>query len=952
MGALTRVIGGLLLVAGVLGAREAAAQQTLPLKPIMLGAARMPDVKNAEGRVPRPAIWHREMARQGFLIAAREEFGLPTRDLILGEAVDLQDPLCFHPVVTSHYVTGTVITITQSGKEIYKNTAKTTGNRTRHYMGELVWEEEQSRTGYAEALARLGYQRRANPDFNQRLVPPDAAELLSRMNEISQFAAVRRIHHEIAEKGESPELLSGLARGYAHLTQLMMPVPDNMYGVFGARAMLYAQRLLTRLPNDPHSHLTRAYVMAWVGLPNQTEADLKKASELGAAPASWPQWAKLADLYWRARFLDLSRIVRDENATERQAAAILMFRIIRTAHSEMLVQESGNLALSVCPDNMFILWHMCDRGGVISSHEVTQQIFVSQAQRIASHLSEVKGLPEVLEADRRRVNQDPHSVNRFARGMLSATLDDRGEPSQAALGNFLLNWNFECLYMRQQFLLRSLGVDIKELISETQGIMDGSQGVQAIYIAQGFPSNATPADFDALAQGRSTLELNIHSHAYSSLRFLPKEFHVGTTTKEALADDSWAFVGMFEDGMYRRFSLYGDENKLANLYFIPYHANHSALYAELRLTLQWDTVTPEEIEYWEQQIDQLPNLEWALARHYKNRREFEQSFEHYRRYLSVIPDADIWIALADAYYLSGDDEKWKAALESAFKCPDYKLTHSLAGDWAAGTLMHAGKYSEALPWAERAAASGSHWGMEVLADCLTALGRTREAEELVQAISLRYDQPTWYQWCIEAGSGDVDNALQHAQRVMEPYAQNSFIVHAPDLESLLLVARGDLDGARAHLEQSNLAPLWLSLLADQQGEAAGRDQIWKKLAEIPADDEQLGGFGIMARAFQKHLGNPDGVLDTILREMQGKSTKYVNENMAKLFVSIYLDNRGRTDAALPLCQEVARTGNRTPYRCLAWLRLRKAGVDPIQLEGRNFNRRFKRAEEVDADAAP
>jgi hypothetical protein len=81
------------------------------------------------------------------------------------------------------------------------------------------------------------------------------------------------------ESGESLEVLGALSRGYAHLSQLMLPVLDLRFKAFGARSLLYAQRMIHHEPEAPEGYWHRAYALMFIGLPNAAVKDLNKARD-------------------------------------------------------------------------------------------------------------------------------------------------------------------------------------------------------------------------------------------------------------------------------------------------------------------------------------------------------------------------------------------------------------------------------------------------------------------------------------------------------------------------------------------------------------------------------------------------------------------------------------------------------------------------------------------------
>ncbi len=112
-------------------------------------------------------------------------------------------------------------------------------------------------------------------------VPRETTERLWEWNEITVLGALRRIHAEIRTKGESPELVAGLAVGYANLGSLTASYFGPAHKAFFARALLYAERLVHESDGSDWALWHRGYVRALVGLHNAARLDFKAAQGVG-----------------------------------------------------------------------------------------------------------------------------------------------------------------------------------------------------------------------------------------------------------------------------------------------------------------------------------------------------------------------------------------------------------------------------------------------------------------------------------------------------------------------------------------------------------------------------------------------------------------------------------------------------------------------------------------------
>ena len=260
----------------------------------------------------------REFFRQAFLIAARDELQLTTRDAWLGDAMpgEGDDP----PFdLKSQPVPGTPLQVLRgylpNAKDVKRYELKLRGD-----LPYLVTEAEKlSRTKFVESLRAAGYSGKANVWKADAPLPDRIESLLVEMNFISQFQAVRELHEAIHSGGESPALLGGLVRGYANLGLLTEYLWHPEHKVFKARALLYAQRMVVRGEHSAQARWHRAYARSLVGLHKAALEDLDAAEKEAKAAAaasdrSPPAWTPLLRAY---RHYDLDRLSARERRRRR-----------------------------------------------------------------------------------------------------------------------------------------------------------------------------------------------------------------------------------------------------------------------------------------------------------------------------------------------------------------------------------------------------------------------------------------------------------------------------------------------------------------------------------------------------------------------------------------------------------------------------------------------------------
>src|SRR5579885_1490121 len=179
---------------------------------------REPESVGPAGGVPPMGM--REIVRQTFLIAARDELGLATRDSMLREDFPEKPDEQSLPF------------------EIYCRTRDPNDDRKLEYVLSRrgaherallqlpftvddfpplvsinVKAEVWSRKEFKDILLKAGFKGHVPAVRTTTEVPRKAYELIWTWNEISVMAGIRQLHAEVREKGESRDLLSALAIG-------------------------------------------------------------------------------------------------------------------------------------------------------------------------------------------------------------------------------------------------------------------------------------------------------------------------------------------------------------------------------------------------------------------------------------------------------------------------------------------------------------------------------------------------------------------------------------------------------------------------------------------------------------------------------------------------------------------------------------------------------------------
>src|SRR3954452_20516842 len=272
----------------------------------------------------------REIGRQAVLIAARDELGLLTRDETLDEVFPDSVKQAKHDVfvaVRSQFNGDVHIQVwTAAEPQQVEPIKKTNKYVVNSIQNQTTSAEKMIRGELREKLRNLGFEGKPLPRNEQNVPPHDIENHLLDMNYVSQFGAVRTAHAAIKQKGESRGWLGVLARGYANLALTTEHHWKSDTDVFAARALLYAQRLVSTSPDDLVAHANRAYVLALVGLHGAALEELERVKKLQTEheQETLPGWLEVVKPYCTFERRSLVDLVR-QRPTLSQLAQRLSF---------------------------------------------------------------------------------------------------------------------------------------------------------------------------------------------------------------------------------------------------------------------------------------------------------------------------------------------------------------------------------------------------------------------------------------------------------------------------------------------------------------------------------------------------------------------------------------------------------------------------------------------------
>ncbi|HEX4069726.1 MAG TPA: hypothetical protein VHX68_01100, partial [Planctomycetaceae bacterium] len=348
----------------------------------------------------------RELMRQAFLIAARDECGLRTPDATLGEKIP--DSPSLHVAPFDLYCKVARI---KKGFDVRYTLSRTNGKATEK-LGEWSFITDvfspKMVTSLADLAERMSRGKLKNLLHDQKLarpvpaarefagVPRETTERLWEWNEIAVFGALRRIHSEIRTKGESPELVAGLAVGYANLGSLTACYFGPAHKVFLARALLYAERLVHQSDGSDWALWHRAYVRALVGLHNAARLDVKAARKAWDKKTSQhpPFWADVLEAFCDGQLPKMME--QAKNRQERRLARYLKLQAVMYSDLYALTIQTCTELLQDCPDCFRAADALCSTREIGPMRMVTDSALSLVSNALRQRLPDVPGFPASL----------------------------------------------------------------------------------------------------------------------------------------------------------------------------------------------------------------------------------------------------------------------------------------------------------------------------------------------------------------------------------------------------------------------------------------------------------------------------------------------------------------------------------------------------------------------------
>jgi tetratricopeptide (TPR) repeat protein len=890
----------------------------------------------------------RELARQALLIAARDGLGLSTRDQVLGEAIPAEQPWLGQTLDLRWKIDGKIhiaVTRRPDGTPVFEGDVFPGGPQAPlSALSERM--EKLSRGRFVEALREAGWTGQANRVVPDAPVDPQIEEWIGKLNELSQYAAVRALHAAIRESGESPARLGALARAYAHLGELTRYQWTAAHDAFAARALLYAQRMRVATPDSSDGLWTRAYVRALLGLHGAALGDVELARRAGGAE---PPWARLIEplCYYRTGEL---RDIAASDPTLAPMASYMSFLTLENSGAQAATMEAVQGALEVNPECLRLLDVACDRTGPGMLNWLSEHAPSVYSVLLGQRLATMPAMPDAIQTmirERRRAGGNPagRKIVWTALADLAASGEDRNEPSLGVLADLIEQTTFVQTWRRAHLIRHQWGVDASDYVSEVWplvqdhpfggliksfGLDPAGETEQQTRILQemvdtrfddvelDFPSELMVADDlsrHGITRGRQGRDLWREPILYADLVAPDREAALRMAQDNQWPDDLQSFYAQLLEGA----------------------SPNAPLVLAVRLRTAWNEQDAVAIEA---EHGSYPAVAMALATQYAKQDKLDDAARCLVRYIEASPDKTGYLMLADIHERRGDMIAWRSTLDDFLNQPDYGLQHASVRVKVASRLMDRGEYRQALPYAEAAADTGASWARACAQRAYEQLGDFESAEEMARANANHYDMDggDWLLFCIKTGLGDRAGAQAAADEFLSRYGDDQ----SESIQwqvGVLTAAQGRHREAIKHFAQAyEISPHYWYLLfmaseAQQLGDTAARGEA---LARIPVPDAVQAGEGRpvyeeLAAALRTALaGNTDlepEFVDGLLKDADPRGRLYVH-----YFAARHARLRGNTARATELLLPLLDYDDVSASAVvLGWRDLREMGTDPVEL---------------------
>jgi tetratricopeptide (TPR) repeat protein len=870
----------------------------------------------------------RELMRQAFLIAARDEFGLSTRDVILRENFpEKPDEKCrpfelFCGVTPAKKDLDVEYLLRPAGsndKPLWRWTINLVLDDPKSITTLAEKAEAFARGEFKDVLTRAGRKATVPAARASADVPEAVHDLLWSWNEISVLAGLRRVHAEIRDKGESPELLAALAIGYANLGSLTEYHYSAAFKAYYARGLLYAERLVHATNALPWALWHRAYARMQVGLHKFAADDIAAAKKKQGAssPAKpLPFWTEVLDAFGEG---DLSRMTKAaKTPPEVRLAKYLAVQAVVFGELEDMTIEAVQAFLQECPDFARGYDMLATSGQLGPGHEGSYLGLGRTGVFLRKRLPDVPGLPAPTA---RQIAAVPFGADFAAetefRNAIVASLEqagapqlDRDEPSLSALGHMIEEIDFAQVLRRLEFDKHMYGLPTDETVQELRPLCAGHR--YAAYLAA-FQQKLEVKEQSALELTKKvdvTALTFKHRPMLQWLRNITRSPRAQDWTRVPTQHRDPVFSDLLRDIRAGISGNPDDPRNAGYMWMLARTSDKLPAAVAQRVNRDWAHIE-REAGALERTYADDPLVMKAFADRYYRLKRYDDAERCAKRLAAVHPGYGESHLLANIYKAKNDMVHWRETLEKALALPPHGLEQASTENSIALDLMKRKEWKQAVVYADSAAESYAAWSMLTAARCHEMLGDWKKSEQLVRAVSERYDNrfTAWLKWCVLTGHGDLPAATEFTRSKYDAMGTSlaraqyrnigHFYLLTDEPEKALLLYQRAYDKGHDPFEGFHAA-----LVADSLGKTAVRDRLLQQIIEGQPRVARPSAVQFKQLAEQlRQMLPPKGAksldlaaVDKILAPRDpapgAASASGLNPSALPYFVGIFLKNRG------------------------------------------------------------
>jgi tetratricopeptide (TPR) repeat protein len=821
----------------------------------------------------------RELFRQAFLIAARDELQLRTRDVNFGEELwkierPPEDTEPLELLVESRSESGGFSLLLYRGTaDLVEDLEELDVELDEDASVEAVVSaaERLSRTTFVEWLKTRRFTGRANDVVDFGDIPEEAESSSEFLTTVSQLAAIRSVHESMRDAGESPERLTALSGAYAIFGELTDHLLHPMPAAARARALLYAERLVQRSPDSIMGRAGRARVRALVGLHAAALSDIDhlriiqtdKENPKPDLSVGVTNWLSTIETAARGDIAALEQQTAQEGVSvSAPLAALLQLQHASATGNRQVIISAAQRMLALEPSQGLAFDRLITTAAVGKERKRLSSILISTSQAMAQHSGRLAGLPDSLQKAMEKV---PDSIEEcalwrdfldeefrtFDEQVADGAVDDPSEPALRTVSALLRETGFLQAVRSIEFRDMSatgMGPDVEFLQDGFDRLRPFVRGhaAEEWFLSYSFDMEESWA---ALRKGWTPQA----THDYWCRNSLPllRRWAVWklpplriARLQNQMVDGGAAVFG--DLAWIVRHGLTGEQRRLAARRLLKV-SPHSEVAVGAAVSGDWGFFEDQAVG-WEEQFAKSAHVQAKLGEAWLKSMRFVEAERCLKRSFALSADHYVMKLLAQCALDQGEEELWLAEMDRAAELElSSCLTPIRGNDWGleliAPGLLRQGKPERALEYAERAANAGAARGPSVAAACYEAMGDFANAEKQIRIRREQYQiLMDWYCWCHRTGYGDVRSAAATIPQEKLEELRTNPRSDACLLSMLHSQLNGDVKAAikrllLAHNTSLGSGPeshLYLELLTLEYGKPVG--DPWEFLNDIAPED--------------------------------------------------------------------------------------------------------------------